>query len=73
MYTAVANNRNSITLYNAETGAYVKTIFVTSGEIIGQPIVSAKTIIVTYTERGSNYMNVYDAQRHSLLRIQALV
>lgn len=72
MCTAVANSKNSISLYD-ETGGYRGTIFVTSGEIIGQPIVSAKTITVTYTEGGNNYMNVYDAERHSLIRIQALI
>lgn len=73
MYTAVANNKNSISLYDIESGSYRGTIFVTSGEIIGQPIVSAKTITVTYTEGGNNYMNVYDAERHNLIRIQALI
>lgn len=73
MYTAVANSKNSISLYDVESGGYRGTIFVTSGEIIGQPIVSAKTITVTYTEGGNNYMNVYDAERHNLIRIQALI
>lgn len=73
MFTAVANNKNSITLYDVESGKYDKTIFVTTGEIIGQPIVSAKTITVTFTEGGCNYMNVYDAQNHKFIRRQTLV
>lgn len=73
MYTAVANNKNSISLYDVENGGYRGTIFVTTGEIIGQPIVSPKTITVTYTEGGNNYMNVYDSERRNLIRVQALV
>ena len=46
-YTAVAANQHNITVYDASSGNYVSSINVTSGQIIGQPIVSANTITVT--------------------------
>lgn len=72
IYTAVANNNNSISIYEVDGGNYVTSIFVTTGQIIGQPIVSANTITVTFTEGGSNYMAVYDGQRFNFIRKQTL-
>jgi hypothetical protein len=72
VYTAVASNSHNITIYDAESGNYVSSINVTSGQIIGQPIVSANTITVTFTERGSNYMSVYDAHSLNFVRKQSL-
>lgn len=71
-YTAVASNAHNITIYDAVSGGYVSSINVTSGQIIGQPIVSANTITVTFTERGNNYMSVYDVKSLSFLRRQTL-
>jgi hypothetical protein len=71
-YTAVASNAHNITIYDAVSGDYVASINVTSGQIIGQPIISAKTITVTYSEKGSNYMNVYDSKTFSFIRKQSL-
>lgn len=71
-YTAVASNPHNISIYDAVTGGYISSINVTSGQIIGQPIISANTITVTFTEGGFNYMSVYDAQSLSFLRRQSL-
>lgn len=71
-YTAVAGNEHNISIYDAISGNYVSSIFITSGKIIGQPIVSAKTITVTYNEGGSNYMAVYDAETLNFIRNQSL-
>lgn len=71
-YTAVASNQHNISIYDVETGGYVSSINVTSGQIIGQPIVSANTITVTFSEGGANYMSVYDAHSLSFLRKQSL-
>jgi hypothetical protein len=73
MYTAIASNEHAISIYDAESGAYYSSIFITSGKIIGQPIVSSKTITVTYTEGGNNYMAVYDAQSLGFIRTQSLM
>jgi hypothetical protein len=72
MYTAVASNQHNMSIYDAENGGYIASINVTSGQIIGQPIVSANTITVTYNERGQNYMAVYDAKNLGFLRRQSL-
>lgn len=71
-YTAAAANEHSISIYDVETGSFERSIFVTSGQIIGQPIVSANTITVTYTEGGNNWMSVFDSSTFSLKRKQAL-
>ena len=71
-YTAVAGNEHNISIYDAVSGNYVSSLFITSGKIIGQPIVSAKTITVTYNEKGSNYMAVYDAESLNFIRTQSL-
>lgn len=72
IYTAVASNEHNISIYEVESGTYHTSIFVTSGKIIGQPIVSAKTITVTFNEGGSNYMSVYDAESLRFIRRQSL-
>lgn len=72
-FTAVASNAHNITIYEVETGNYFSSINVTSGQIIGQPIVSANTITVTFTEDGCNYMSVYDAKTLNFIRRQSLV
>jgi hypothetical protein len=69
----VASNANNITIYDAVSGNYVASINVTSGQIIGQPIMSSKTITVTYTEGGNNFMNVYDANSFNFIRKQSLM
>jgi hypothetical protein len=71
-YTAVAANQHNITVYDAVSGNYVSSINVTSGQIIGQPIVSANTITVTFSEGGSNYMSVFDAHTLNSIRRQSL-
>lgn len=71
-YTAVASNQHNITIYDAVTGGYISSINVTSGQIIGQPIMSANTITVTFIEGGFNYMSVYDAHSLNFLRKQTL-
>lgn len=71
-YTAVAGNAHNIKIFDAENGTYVSSINVTSGQIIGQPIVSANTITVTFTEKGNNYMSVYDIRTLSFLRKMSL-
>lgn len=72
-YTAVAANSHNISIYDAVSGSYISSINVTSGEIIGQPIMSANTITVTFNEKGANYMAVYDINNLSFLYRQRLI
>lgn len=59
-FTAAVHDPHSICLYDAETGGYEGIIYVTSGSIIGTPIINPKSVSVTYTENGSTYMSIFD-------------
>ena len=59
-FTVVVHDPHSVALYDAETGGYEGIIYVTSGSIVGTPIITPKTVTVTFTENGSTYMSVYD-------------
>ena len=72
MYTAVAADDHRINIYDARTGSFISCINVTSGCIIGSPMVSSDTISVVFEERGHRYMNVYDGRTLSFLRRQSL-
>ena len=47
VFTVAVHDPHSVSLYDAETGSYEGVIYVTSGTIIGTPIVSPKSISVT--------------------------
>ena len=57
--TAVVVDPHVLSIYDAQTGEYDGIIYVTSGSIIGQPIVTADKLTVTYSENGFTYMNLY--------------
>ena len=57
--TAVVTDPHILSLYDAQTGDYDGILYVTSGAIIGNPIVTADKLTVTYTENGLTYMNIY--------------
>lgn len=59
---ASASSPNSITLIDVSTGAYMGSIYITSGTIIGQPLVSPDLIVVTYQEGGSTYISKYSTE-----------
>lgn len=60
--TAVAKDTHSITIIDTVSGGYKATIYVTSGTIVGQPVVSANTILVTYQEGGNTFSNTYSTE-----------
>lgn len=57
--TAIVKDPHSISLYTVADGMYKGTLYITNGNIIGQPITSADSVVVTYNEGGFNYMNTY--------------
>lgn len=59
-FTVVVHDPHSVSLYDAETGSYEGVIYVTSGAIIGTPIISSKTVSITYTENGATFMSVFN-------------
>ncbi|MBO5827116.1 MAG: hypothetical protein J6R59_01360 [Paludibacteraceae bacterium] len=60
VYTVAVRDTHSISLYDASTGGYEGIIYVTSGSIIGNPIISSNSVTVTFTENGSTYMSIFD-------------
>lgn len=65
--TAVAGDPHSITLLEVGSGTFQGTLYITSGNIIGQPMVSGNTIVVNYQEGGHTYMNSYAADTKMFL------
>lgn len=68
VFTVTVKDPHSITLFDASTGAYEGIIYVTSGSIIGSPIISQKDVSVTVQENGVMYMISYNMSNRSLLR-----
>lgn len=60
VFTVAVKDPHSITLFDASTGAYDGIIYVTSGSIIGSPIITPSSVSVTFTENGSTYMSIFD-------------
>ena len=60
VFTVAVHDPHSICLYDASTGSYEGIIYVTSGSIIGNPVVTPNSVSVTFTEHGSTYMSVFD-------------
>ena len=56
----VVHDPHSISLYDVDSGQYLGIIYVTSGSIVGSPIISQKTVSVTSSEGGVMYMSTYD-------------
>lgn len=60
VFTASIHSPHSVALYDAQTGSYEGVIYITSGSIIGMPIVTPTSLSVQFTENGYNYMTVFD-------------
>lgn len=46
--TAVVHDPHSLAVYDVKTGAYQGIIYVTSGTIVGQPIITEKQLTVSF-------------------------
>lgn len=68
VFTATIKDPHSVALYDAQTGNYEGIIYITSGSIIGMPIVTPKSLSVQFTENGLNYMSFYDLPSRSFNR-----
>ena len=64
----VVHDPHSIALYDVNSGQYLGIIYVTSGSIVGSPIISQKTVSVTSNESGVMYMTTYDMSTRSFVR-----
>lgn len=66
--TVVVKDPHSIGLYDVDTGAYLGIIYVTSGSIIGTPIVTHPNVTIVTQENGSMYMTTYDLGTKAFVR-----
>lgn len=66
--TVVVKDPHSISLFDAESGQYLGVIYVTSGSIVGSPIISQKIVTVTSQENGMMYMTTYDLTTRSFVK-----
>ena len=64
----VVHDPHSISLYDVDSGRYLGIIYVTSGSIVGSPIISQKTVSVTSNESGIMYMTTYDMSTRAFIR-----
>lgn len=64
----VVHDPHSVSLYDVNSGQYLGIIYVTSGSIVGSPIISQKTVSVTSNESGVMYMTTYDMTTRSFVR-----
>jgi hypothetical protein len=64
----VVHDPHSISLYDVDSGQYLGIIYVTSGSIVGSPIISQKTVSVTSSEGGVMYMSTYDMTTRAFVR-----
>lgn len=69
--TVVAKDAHYVVLYN-EKGNFIRSVYVTSGEIIGQPVISGNRCTVVAEENGCRIIIVYELpqfrqiNRHSI-------
>lgn len=66
--TVVVKDPHSISLFDAESGQYLGVIYVTSGSIVGSPIISQKIVTVTSQENGRMYMSTFDLTTRSFVK-----
>lgn len=66
--TVVVQDSHSIGLYDVDSGNYLGVIYVTSGSIVGSPIISQKNVTVTAQENGIMYMTTYELTTKKFIR-----
>lgn len=66
--TVTVQDTHSLSLYDVATGQYLGIIYVTSGSIVGSPIISQTTVTVTCQENGIMYMSTYELPTKKFVR-----
>ena len=66
--TAVVVDPHVLGIYEADTGNYCGILYVTSGTIVGQPIISSDKLSVNYIENGNSFINVYELPSRNFVR-----
>lgn len=59
--SVVIKDKHSINLYDiTNNGNFIRNVFITSGEIIGSPVVSGETCSITCIEGGRTCIRTYE-------------
>ena len=66
--TAVVHDPHSLAVYDVKSGAYQGIIYVTSGTIVGQPIITEKQLTVSFQQNGRLYMGTYALPSRAFVR-----
>lgn len=66
--TAVVHDPHSLAVYDVKSGAYQGIIYVTSGTIVGQPIITKDQLTVSFQENGRLYMSTYGLPSRNYIR-----
>lgn len=66
--TVVVQDTHSIGLYDVDSGNYLGVIYITSGSIVGSPIISQNNVTVTAQENGIMYMTTYELTTKKFIR-----
>ena len=62
----IAKDPHSVNLYNAVTGNFLRNVFITNGEIVGQPVSSGDICTITCMEGGRTVVVVYELPQFRL-------
>lgn len=62
----IAKDKHSVNLYNGATGNFLRNVYITSGEIIGQPVNTGKLCTITCLEGGRALVVVYELPQFRL-------
>jgi heme oxygenase len=66
--TVTVQDTHSLGLFDVATGQYLGIIYVTSGSIVGSPIISQSAVTVTSQENGIMYMSTYELPTKKFIR-----
>lgn len=64
--TVVTKDNHSVNLYDSATGNLKRNVYITSGDIIGQPVNNGKTCTITCMEGGQTVIIVYEMPQFRL-------
>lgn len=64
--TVVSKDPHSVNIYAAATGNLKRTVYVTSGEIVGQPVNNGDTCTITCIEGGRTMIAIYQMPNFTL-------
>lgn len=68
--SVVLKDKHSVNLYDVlRNNAYMKNVFITSGEIIGAPVVTGDVCTITCLEKGRTCVRTYNMPKFTFRSI----